>query len=131
MQWLVNTSLLKVICRGVWLCTLTYPVIYRLTLNKSDLQQRSKIIFSLSSKGSHLSNDNMITVLSANFAQSVQLKLNSELNYQVEPKTNKGKSKAKRHKVMPTIQQTRYNRRNKVWLAQRLWTESKLCKEHN
>ena len=44
MQWLINTSLLKVICRGVWLCKLTYPVIYRLTLNKSDLRQTSNIL---------------------------------------------------------------------------------------
>ena len=44
MQWLVTTSLLRVICRGVWLFKLTYPVIYRLTLNKSDLRQRSKIL---------------------------------------------------------------------------------------
>ena len=44
MQWLVTTSLLKVICRGVWLCELTYPVIYRLTFDKSNLRQTSKII---------------------------------------------------------------------------------------
>ena len=146
MQWLVNTSLLKVICRGVWLCKLTYPVIYRLTLNKSDLRQASyiqiiyklytsyieAITFNLSNKDNHLWND-MITVLSANFAQvsATQTEFWCKLNYQIEPKTNKGKCEAKRHKVMPTMQQTRRNRPNRAWLAQRLWTENKLCKEHN
>ena len=38
------TSLLKVICRSVWLCKLTYPVIYRLILNKSHLRQTSKVL---------------------------------------------------------------------------------------
>ena len=44
MQWLVNTSLLKFICRGIWLCKITYPVICRLTLNKSDLHQTNAIL---------------------------------------------------------------------------------------
>ena len=37
-------SLLKVIYRGVWLGKLTYPVTYRLTLNKSDLRCKIKYI---------------------------------------------------------------------------------------
>ena len=59
-QWLVNTSLLKVIWRGICLCKITYPVIYRLTLNKSDLYQRNTIlniyamIFNLSNKNNCL-----------------------------------------------------------------------------
>ena len=139
MQWLVNTSLLKVICRGVWLCKLTYPVIYRLTLNKSDLRQTSTILniieaitFNLSNKDNHLWND-MIAVLSAKFTHvsATQTVFWCKLNYQIEPKTNKGKCEAKQHKVIPTMQQTRRNRQNRAWLAQRLWTENKLCKEHN
>ena len=41
MEWPLNTILLKVICRGVWLCKLIYPVIYTLTLNKPDLRHTS------------------------------------------------------------------------------------------
>ena len=44
MQWIVNTTLLKIIYRGVCLCKLTYPVIYRLTLDKSYLCQTSNIL---------------------------------------------------------------------------------------
>ena len=42
----------------------------------------------------------MITVLSANFAQlnATQTELWCKLNYQIEPKTIKGKCKTKRHK---------------------------------
>ena len=90
------------------------------------------ITFNLSIKDNHLWND-MITVLSAKFAQVsvTQTVFWCKLNYQIEPKTNKGKCEAKRHKVMPIMQQTRRNRQNRTWLAQRLWTENKLCKEDN
>ena len=46
------------------------------------------ITFNLSNRDKHLWND-MITVLSANFGYSAQLKLNSENWIQIEPKTNK------------------------------------------
>ena len=61
----------------------------------------------------------MITVLRVNFAQvsATQTQFRCELNYQIKPKTNKGKCEAKRHKVME--------------YDQRLWNENKLCKEHN
>ena len=90
------------------------------------------ITFNLSNKDSHLWND-VITVLSANFAQvsSTQTEFWLKLNYQIELKTNKGKYEAKRHKVMPARQQTRRNRQNRAWLAEGLWTENKLSKEHN
>ena len=90
------------------------------------------ITFNLSNKDNHLWND-MITVLSANFAQvsATQTDFWCKLNYQIQPKTNKGKCEAKRDKVMPTMQQTRRNWQNRAQLAQRLWTENKLCKEHN
>ena len=41
----------------------------------------------------------MITVLSANFAQvsATQTEFWCKLNYQIEPKTNKGKRDAKQH----------------------------------
>ena len=90
------------------------------------------ITFNLSNKDNHLWND-MITVLSANFAQvsASQTEYWCKLNYQIEPKTNTGKCESKQHKVMPTMQQTRRNKQNRAWLAQRLLTENKLCKEHN
>ena len=44
MWWLENTSLLQATCRGVWLCKLKYPVMYRLILNKSDMRQTSAIL---------------------------------------------------------------------------------------
>ena len=63
----------------------------------------------------------MITVLSANFAQVSGTKTEFwfKLNYQIEPKTNEGKCEAKQHKLIS------------AWLAQRLWTEKKLCKKQN
>ena len=63
------------------------------------------ITFNLSNKNNHQWND-IITVLSANFAQvsATQTEFWCKLNYQIEPKTNKGKREAKWHKVMPTIQ---------------------------
>ena len=50
------------------------------------------ITFNLSNKNNHLWND-MFTVLSANFAQISETQTESwyKLNYQIEPKTNKGK----------------------------------------
>ena len=94
MQWLINTSLFKVICRGIWLCKLTCPVIYRLTWNKSDLNQTNKILniyamtFSLSNKDNYLWNA-MITVLSANFAQvsATQTECWCKMNGETHPKT--------------------------------------------
>ena len=90
------------------------------------------ITFNLTNKDNHLWND-MITVLIANFAQvkATQTDFWCKLNYQIETKTSKGKCEAKQHKVMPTMQQTRHNRKNRVWLAQTLRSENKLCKEHN
>ena len=131
MQWLVNTSLLKVICRGVWLCKLTYPVIYRLTMINSDLRKTSNMLSIIQKQLSSI-----LAITTAIYEmtwspssvlilhRSVQLKLNSDvkLNYQVEPKTNKDKFEAKRHNMMPTMQQTRHDRQNRVCLAQRLWT---------
>ena len=90
------------------------------------------ITFSLSNKDNHLWND-MITVLSANFAQfsATQTEFWCKLNYQIESNTNKGNYEAKRHKVMQTMQQTMSNRQNREWILQRLWAENKLCKELN
>ena len=58
----------------------------------------------------------MITVLSAKFAQvsATETEFWCKLNYQIEPKTNKGKCEAKWHKVTPTMQQTRRNRQNRA-----------------
>ena len=58
----------------------------------------------------------MITVLSAKVAQfgAIQTEFLCKLNYQIEQKTNKGKCEAKRHKVMPTMQQNRCNWQNRA-----------------
>ena len=63
------------------------------------------ITFNLSNKDKNLWND-MITVLSANFAQvsATQTEFWCKLNYQTDPKTNKGKCEAKRHKMISTMQ---------------------------
>ena len=91
MQWLVNTSLLKVICRGVWLCKLTYPVIYRLTMNKSDLRQTSKILNIILKQLPSISairttiyemTRSQSSVLALD--RSVQLKLNSDVNWTIK-----------------------------------------------
>ena len=77
------------------------------------------ITFNLSNKDKYLWND-MIILLSANFAQvsTTQTEFWCNSNYQIEPKTNKGKCETKRHKMMPAMQQTSRNRYNKAWLAQ-------------
>ena len=77
------------------------------------------IIFNLSNKYNHPWN-NMIIVLSGNFEQvsASQTELWCKLNYQIKPKSSKGKCETKRHKVMTTMQQTRRNRQNNAWLAQ-------------
>ena len=68
--------------------------------------------FNLSNKNNHLWND-MITVLNANFAQvsTTQIECMCKMNCQTQPKTNIGKCEEKRHKVMPTMQQTKRNNR--------------------
>ena len=55
--------------------------------------------------------------LIANFAQ-VSFKLNSDVNWTIKlsQKTNKGKCEAKRHNVMPKMQQARQNRQNRECL---------------
>ena len=75
MQWLVNNSLFKGVCRSIWLCKLTFPVIYRPTSNKSEWHQTSIILiifqamtYNLSSKDHHLQND-MTPFFSANLVQ--------------------------------------------------------------
>ena len=89
MQWLINTSFLKIIRRGIWLCKLTYPVIYSVTLNKSDLNQANGIVdiyamtFNLRNKDNYLWNA-IINVLSANFSQVVRLKLNADIKWTVK-----------------------------------------------
>ena len=91
MQWLVNTSLLKFICRDVWLCNLTYPVIYRLILTKSDLCETSNIL-SITYKQLHLISalkttiNEMIWSPSSALAlhRSVQLKLNSDVKWAIK-----------------------------------------------
>ena len=139
MQWLVTTSLLKVICRGVWLFKLTYPVIYRLTLNKSDLRQRSKILniiqkqlISISAIPTTIYEMTWSLSSVLTLYRPVQLKLNSDVSWTNKLNEKQIRVSAKQNGIMiPTMQQTRHNRRNRVWLPQRFWTENKLFKELN
>ena len=133
--------LAQVICRGIWLCNLTYPVICRLTMTKSDLRQTNKVLNIIQKKLQAEQYTIRTTIyemtwsLSSvlNLHRSDQLKLNSDVSWTVKlsQKINKGKCEPKRHQVTSTMQQTRSNRQNRVWHAQKLWTENKLCKEHN
>ena len=115
--------MLKVICRAVWLCKLTYPVIYRLTLSKSDLHQTSTILNTYKQWPSISAIKTTIYEMTWSLSsmptlhRSVQLKLNAsecicKLNCQTQPKTNIGKCEKKRHKVMPIMQQTK--RKNRI-----------------
>ena len=65
--------------------------------------------------------------------RSVQLKPNSDVNgtIKLSQKQIPTRCEVKRHKVVPTMEQTRRNRQNRARFAQRLWTENKLCKEYN
>ena len=87
MHWLINTSLLKVICRGAWLCKLTYPVIYRLTVNRLELPQISAILNVIwkqlpSTSAIRTTIYEMAWSLTSvlTLHGSVQLKLNSDVN---------------------------------------------------
>ena len=134
MQWLINTSLLKVIRRGIWLCKLTYSAIYGLTLNKSDLHQTNTIpniyamTFSLSNKDNYLWNA-MITILSANFARvrATQTECWCKINCETHPKT---KACVKQNGIRWCQQCNKPGAisRNRAWLAQRLWTETNMWK---
>ena len=74
-----------------WSCKLTYPVIYRLTLSKSDLHQRSTILHIYKPWTS------ILTIRRTTIAQvsATQTECIWKLNYQTQPKTNKWKCKAK------------------------------------
>ena len=106
MQWLVNTTLLKVICRGVCLCKLTYPVIYRLILNKSDQRQTSKILNIIQKQLSSISavrttiykmTWSLSSVLT--FHRSKQLKLNSDVNWTIKLSQKQIRESAKQNGI--------------------------------
>ena len=85
--------------------------------------------FNLSNKGNHLWND-MITVLSANFAQigATQTECWCKLNHGAQPKINKDMCETDRHKVMQECNKPSATDRNRAWLVQRLWTETNYVK---
>ena len=134
MQWLINTSILRVKCRNIWLCKLIYPVIYRLTLNKSELYQTNTILniyamtFNLSNKDNYLWNA-MIAVLSANFAQvsTTQTECWCKMNCETHPKT---KACAKQNGIRWCQQCNKPGAigTNRSWLTQRLWPETNYVK---
>ena len=106
MQWLVNTTLLKVLCRGVWLCKLTYPVIYRFILNKSDQRQTSKILNIIQKQLSSISairttiykmTWSLSSVLT--FHRSKQLKLNSDVNWTIKLSQKQIRESAKQNGI--------------------------------
>ena len=126
MQCLINTSLLKVICRGIWLCKLTHPVIYRLTLNKSGPHQTNTILniytmtFNLRNNYNYLW-DAMITVLKANFSKvnATQTECWCKMNSETQRKT---KAYAKRNgkRLCQQCNKPDAIGRNRAWLTQRL-----------
>ena len=78
--------MLKVKCRGIWLCKLTYPVIYRLTVNRSDLRQTITLLNIIEKQLPSISaisptifetTWSLSSVLTLH--RSVQLKLNSDV----------------------------------------------------
>ena len=106
MQWLVNTSLLRVICRGPCLCKLTYPLVYRLTLNKSDLRRTSHI---LSTIMKHLPSISAIRTIIYEITwspssvltlhRSAQLKLNSNVNWTIRLSQEQIRASAKQNGI--------------------------------
>ena len=125
--------MLKVKCRGIWLCKLTYPVIYRLTVNRSDLRQTITLLNIIEKQLPSISaisptifetTWSLSSVLTLH--RSVQLKLNSDV------KQITASASAKQNSIRWCQQRNkpRRNRENRAWLAQMLWTEKKLCKEH-
>ena len=106
MQWLVNTSLLRVICRGPCLCKLTYPLVYRLTLNKSDLRRTSHI---LSTIMKHLPSISAIRTIIYEVTwspssvltlhRSAQLKLNSDVNWTIKLSQKQIRASAKQNGI--------------------------------
>ena len=105
-QCVINTSLLKVICRDVCLCKLTYPVIYRLTLSNSDLPQRSKIL-NIIQKQLHSISTIRITIYEMTLSlpavltcnRSVQLKQNSNVNWTVKLSQKQIRASAKQNSI--------------------------------
>ena len=126
--------MLRVKCRNIWLCKLTYPVIYRLTLSKSDLYQTNTILniyamtFNFSNKDNYLWNV-MIVVLSANFTQvsATQTECWCKMNCETHPKT---KACAKQNGIRWCQQCNKPGAigTNRSWLTQRLWPETNYVK---
>ena len=134
MQWLVNTSLLKVICRGIWLCKLTYPVIYRLTLNKSDLHQTNTILNINKQRPSISAIRTTIYEMPWSLSsvltlhRSVQLKLNADVNWTVKRTQKQRHVKQNGIKWCQQCNKPGAVGRNRAWLAQILWTETNYVK---
>ena len=130
----INTSMLKSYMWRHLVMQTNIPVIYRLTLNKSDLHQTNTILniyamtFNLSNKDNYLWNA-MITVLSANFAQvsATQTECWCKMNCETHPQT---KTYAKQNGLRCYQQCNKPGAigRNRAWLAQRLRTETNYVK---
>ena len=106
MQWLVNTSLPEVTCRCVWLSKVTYPVTYRLTLNKSDLLQTSNILTiiykqlpSISAIRATIYEITWSLPLVPTLHKLVQLKWNSDVNRTIELSQKQIRGNAKQNSI--------------------------------
>ena len=122
MPCLVKTSLLKVICRGIWLCKLTYPVSQRLTSNNSDLRISAirATIYEMT-----ISLSSILTL-----HRSVQLSLNAHVNWTMKRSRKQIKTHTKQSGIMWCQQCNKPDAigRNRALLAQRLWTATNYVK---
>ena len=106
MQWLVITSLLKVISRGICLCKLTYAAIYRLTLKKSNLCQTSNMLSTIQKQLPWISAIRT-TIYEMTWSPSspltlhrpAQLKLNSDVNWTIKLSQKQIRASAKQNGI--------------------------------
>ena len=138
-QLLVNTSLLKFICKGILLCKLTCLVIYRLTLNMSDMRQTSAILnidiyrkqwpsispISTTSYEMAWSLSSVVT-----FHRSVQHNLNADVNWTMKYSQKKVKACSKQKGIRWCQQLNKPGGigKNRASLARKLWTETNYLK---
>ena len=122
MSCLVKTSLLKVICRGIWLYKLTYLVIYRLTLNTSDLRISAwrATIYEMTRS--------LSSILTLHW--SVQLNLNALVDWTMKRSRKQIKACAKQNGIRWCWQCNKRGAigRNRTLLAWRLWTATNYVK---
>ena len=110
--------MLKVICQGLWLCKLIYPVIYKLTSKNWDLDQTNTIMIIYKSNEMAWLLPSVLTL-----SRSVQLKLNADANW-MQSKTEKACAKQNGIKWYTQCDKLSAIGRNGASLAQRFWTKT-------